>query len=349
MLAQLVALAGLRLTAVRFAVMLFSRVCFVCGLGAASASAAAAAGRDLPTVDVSFSPEASPSLLGAIADADAARGRFQASVAEAEIRAFHVALEAARPRIDAAAQRAVRASAAASAGAAASGAGFLASGASGDRTSFGGDVVEVEVPLERPVNLSAAALALRAFEGKRANASAQEAEKSLADFGLLTDFVVGQVDVAVEMLGASPAATGFVEVSASEGPIAAAIAQLAERQGTGDELVRAKHVALSIALLRCENELLRAAVRRALARPQSASASFLGASASAAAAGPAQVAINLVPPAEDAADTVARIDDVMSAERAKQAAANLRFASEKQQALDAMKLHLRQVVRDSRR
>ena len=265
------------------------------------------------------------------------------------MRAFHIALEAAKPRIDAAAERAVRASAAA--GAAASGAGFLASGAIGDRTSFGGDVVEVEVPLERPVNLSAAALALRAFEGKRANASAQEAEKSLADFGLLTDFVVGQMDAAVEMhaLSAIPAATGFVEVAASEGPIAAAIAQLAERQGTGDELVRAKHVALSIALLRCENELLRAAVRRAVARPQSASASFLGASASAAAAGPAQVAINLVPPAEDAADTVARIDDVMSAERAKQAAANLRFASEKQQALDAMKLHLRQVVRDSRR
>ena len=127
------------------------------------------------------------------------------------------------------------------------------------------------------------------------------------------------------------------------------MARLAERQVAGDELVRAKHLALSMALLRRENELLRAALRREVAESQSAPVAFLGATASAATAGPAQVAINLLPPVEDAADTVARIDEVMSAERAKQAAANLRFASEKRHALETMKLELRQAVRDSMR
>ena len=336
----------------RFAIMSLSRACFVCWLGAANATAVAGTGGDLPVVDVSLSPEASPALSGAIADADAARGRFQASVVEAEMRAFRVALEAAEPRIDAAAKRAVRALSAANTRPAASGAGFLASGAQGDRASFGGDIVEVEVPVERPFDVSAAAaFALRGSEVKRANVSADAAETALADFGMLTDFVIGQIDAAVaaQAFGASHVVTSFVDVSESDGPVAAAVARLAERQVAGDELVRAKHLALSMALLRRENELLRAALRREVAESQSAPVAFLGATASAATAGPAQVAINLLPPVEDAADTVARIDEVMSAERAKQAAANLRFASEKRHALETMKLELRQAVRDSMR
>jgi hypothetical protein len=61
----------------------------------------------------------------------------------------------------------------------------------------------------------------------------------------------------------------------------------------------------------------------------------------------ANFAIKLVPPAEDAADTVARLDDVMAAERAKQAAANLRFATEQQRALDAGRSGLRRALRKS--
>ena len=63
----------------------------------------------------------------------------------------------------------------------------------------------------------------------------------------------------------------------------------------------------------------------------------------------AKFAMKLVPPAEDAADTVARLDDVMAAERAKQAAANLRFATEQQRALDAGRSELRMALRKSRR
>ena len=77
------------------------------------------------------------------------------------------------------------------------------------------------------------------------------------------------------------------------------------------------------------------------ARPVDVSAPSAAASAS--------LTMKLVPPAEDAADTVARLDDLMAAERAKQAAANARFAAEKQRALDADRLELRAAMRKSAR
>ena len=65
----------------------------------------------------------------------------------------------------------------------------------------------------------------------------------------------------------------------------------------------------------------------------------------AAAPAAASLTMNLVPPAEDAADTVARLDELMAAERAKQAAANARFATEKQRALDGGRLALLAAMR----
>jgi len=60
-------------------------------------------------------------------------------------------------------------------------------------------------------------------------------------------------------------------------------------------------------------------------------------------------AVKLVPPAEDAADSMAHLDDLMAAERAKQAAANAAFVTEQQRILDAGRSTLLSAMRKSRR
>jgi hypothetical protein len=95
--------------------------------------------------------------------------------------------------------------------------------------------------------------------------------------------------------------------------------------------------------------MLRAALRREVVASRAVGASFVGAAANVAAAGLDQYTLNLIPPAEDERDTVSQIDDVMLAERAKQAAANALFADEKQRALDAEKLELRRAAQRSMR
>ena len=317
----------------------------------ANAALIPAAGGTVPVVDVSLAPLEAPSeLVGAIASVDSARGAFEKTVMEADVRAFNAALQAAGPRIDAIAKQAVRALAVADGQRAAASSSFLAGGGT-RRGRGGGEVVEVEVPVGKPIDVSAVVAGVRSSEGKRAAEDALEFGAWLADFNSLTDFVVRGAGAVAESLspGGRLAAASFLEVPARAGRSAAAVANLAVRRGMGEELVRAKHLALSIALLHRENQMLRAALRREVVASRAVGASFVGAAANVAAAGLDQYTLNLIPPAEDERDTVSQIDDVMLAERAKQAAANALFADEKQRALDAEKLELRRAAQRSMR
>ena len=334
-----------------FVVMCLSRVWFACSVGLANAALIPAAGGTVPVVDVSLAPLEAPSeFVGAIASVDSARAAFEKTVMEADVRAFNAALQAAGPRIDAIAKQAVRALAVADGQRAAASSSFLAGGGT-RRGRGGGEVVEVEVPVGKPIDVSAVVAGVRSSEGKRAAEDALEFGAWLADFNSLTDFVVRGAGAVAESLspGGRLAAASFLEVPARAGRSAAAVANLAVRRGMGEELVRAKHLALSIALLHRENQMLRAALRREVVASRAVGASFVGAAANVAAAGLDQYTLNLIPPAEDERDTVSQIDDVMLAERAKQAAANALFADEKQRALDAEKLELRRAAQRSMR
>jgi len=72
-------------------------------------------------------------------------------------------------------------------------------------------------------------------------------------------------------------------------------------------------------------------------------ASFLGGAAKDA----GQFTISLIPPSQDARDSIARIDDVMMSERVRQVAANDLFAKQTQQALNAEKFELASLAQEA--
>ena len=294
-----------------------------------------AVGGAVPVVDVSLAPAEAPSeLVDAIADFDAERARFEKASEDAEFLAFNAALEAAKPRLDAIAKRVVREFATAGAGVSSR---FLSRGvarqAGGARQAGAvARVIEVEVPARKPVDVSALVLATREAEGRAEAASASEVASQFGDFDALTDFVV-------EHTGGQRRASSFFGAPANADGSAVAFANFGSRRGTSEALMRAKHLALSMALLRRENKILGAALRREVAAARAAGVSFLST------LGSDRYVLELVPPTDDAQDSLARIDDIMMEERAKQVAANSLFASEKQRVLDADHNDIRQVVR----
>ena len=340
---QFVALFGVM---VRRCHALVASLCFV-----AAFPAPAAGGGGAPVVDVSLaSSEAPPALASAIAGFDAGRESLEDAAAAADVRAFNAALQAARPRIDAVAKRAVRAALMAGGGRVASSSSFLAA-ASGARRGRGGEeVIDVDVAAGQAADASAVVAAARGLEAKWAEAEARDFRAWLADFDALTDVVLQGAGVAVHSLlaGRGQAAASFVEVpvAAVAGPSATAVANMEARRDVGEELGRAKHLTLALALVRRENEMLRAAFRREVVAARSAGASFIGASS---ADGPGRFTINLQPPREDDADVASAIDGIMLAEREKQRAANAQLAGQKRRALEAGKLELQRSVRGALR
>ncbi len=326
-----------------FAIMCLYRgfvVSSLCCAVALSAPVASVGGA--PVVDVSLAPEAPSELLGAIAGHDAAQGLVENAAAASDVRAFNAALQAAGPRIDAIAKQVAHSFAVAGRALATDSSSFL-----GRRGGGGAQIIKVDVDTGDAVDSLAVIDAVRDLEGKRAAEESREFSARLADFNVLTDLVVrGAGAAASSLMTGGRRAASFVEFQAAAGPSAAAVASMAARHAAGEELSRAKHLALAVALLRRENGMLRVALRREAAAFHSSAASFVSAGAAeAVTAEPGQYVFNLVPPEEDEHDTISAIDAVMVAERQKQAAANEVAASEKQRALDAEKVELRRVVR----
>ena len=322
--------------------MCVSRVRFLICVLSASAVSQPTVGGNVPFVEVAVAPEAPVELARAIVDLDSARFVLQNSAADAGARAFDAALRAAAPRIDAVAKQAVRAPVGVGGRFAVPGSSFLARGTSSVRS--GGEVIDVEVPAEKPVDVSSVVDALKASESLRASRSVLGSDRLRANFDSLTAFVVEHARAVAESLpsGDAELASSFFDASAGAAPSAAVISDFVVRGGIGEEIAGAKHLALAAALLRRENGMLRTALRREVAAAGAASASFLGVSSESSGGGAGQFAINFVPPAEDVQDTLAQLDDLMAAERAKQVFANKAFAGEKQQALDAENISLRQ-------
>ena len=318
------------------------RVRFLTRVLSACVVSQSAVGGDVPFVEVALAPEAPAELAQAIADLDSARLVWQTSTDDADARAFHAALRAAGPRIDAVAKQVVRAAVGAGGRFVVPGASFLARGASSVRS--GGEVIDVEVLQGEAADMSSVVDALKASESLRASQLASGSDRLLADFDSVTAFVVEHAGAVGETLslGDANVASSFLGASAGAAQSAAVVSDFVVRGSIGEEIAGAKHLALAAALLRRENGMLRSALRREVAVAGAASASFFGASAESSGGGAGQFAINLVPPAEDVADTLAQIDDLMAAERANQVLANKVFAGEKQQALDEENISLRQ-------
>ena len=329
-----------------FGIMSLSRACFACFVASARATIVQSVGEGVPVVDLSLAaPEAPSELVAAIADLDLTRGDVEKSVGATDMVAFNAALRTAKPRIDEVAKHAVRA--VVGDRRVASGSSFLAAVAIGGRARGGGEVVDVEVSAGKPADMSAAVAAVRELEGVRERGA--KFGQFTADFDALTTFVIEQVGLLTgpALVDSGRTAASFLNPFADRG--VAAIANFALRGAIGDDLIRAEHLALSVAFLRRANEMLREALRKEVAIARGGATSFFGAAAKAGFANSDKFDITLVPPPEDAADTLARIDELLLGERAKQSEANVAFAGEKQRALDAVKSQLRKAARISLR
>ena len=294
-------------------------------------------------MDVSLVAEAPSELLTAIAGNDAAQVSFEKTAAASDVRAFNAALQAAGPRIDAIARQVVQSVAVAGKAFSAESSSFL-----GRRGSDGAQVINVDVAAGDMVDTLAVIDGVRGLDEKRVAEESQEFTARVADFNVLTDFVVRGAGAAASSLltGGRRAGASFVEFQAPAGPTTAAVANMVARHSASEELSRGKHLALAFALLRRENEMLRAALRREAAASHASAASFVSAGAAeVVAAEPGQYVFNLVPPGEEEQDTLAAIDAVLVDERRKQAVANELVAGEKQRALEAEEVELRRAVR----
>jgi len=303
-----------------------------------------------PGLEVSLdSHEASPVLAEAIAHYEAGRGSSEALASAGDLRAFNAELLAAKPRLEGVAKQLAK-SLLFAGDRGAKAVAFFAKGAAAHRSRSGEETVAVEVVDSSQLDASVAVAGAHGVEVAAIGREEQEMGAWHADFARLTDFVVQEatgLSLAAPS-GQGRSSTSFLKgnAAASAGPSSAAIVDMEARRGLGDSLRRAKHLSLAMALLHRENAILKVALRQELAAAQASGVGFLSASVSgASAAAPEQFVFDIAPPQEDEHDSLAAIDGVLSAEKARQGAVNAAFSDGKVRMLEAEKTEIRRSSR----
>lgn len=218
----------------------------------------AVAASEAANVDVSLAPAAPNQQVRAVVDAlGDAREKFEEGVMASDARAFNLALQQAKGRIGAAARRAAqRFSERGSSG-------FLEAGPSEPTT------LQVDVGSARAVDVAEIAKAAQDLEADMAAQEADAVQAWPADYAILTDFVVQELESAAppsrDVRSTAVAGGAFVAAAdrAAASPHAALIGDMEKRRQAAEGLMRNTHLARQLSLLQRENEYAASVLRKA--------------------------------------------------------------------------------------